>query len=86
MPSIFIWALYWKYFEDKLYIFIFITLCAIIWGFLFDIAGTHFGVWFYDKTLSFSFLGLPLEEYLLLLLLPQEIIAILLLIRRKIYE
>lgn len=84
-PSIILWGLYYRYLKNYLKVFVIITICSIIWGFLFDIIGVNWGIWFYNKTLGISYLGLPLEEYLLLFLLPQQITAMLLLIRKKIY-
>jgi|SRR3990172_10673691 len=86
IPSVLVWAFYWRYLKSYIKIFVVITICAIVWGLGFDLVGsTTWRIWSYSNTLNIYFLGLPIEEYLTLLFLPQQITAILLLLRRKIY-
>ena len=86
LPSILIWAIYWNFLKKYFRLFVFITIFAFVWGIFFDIVGSSlWHIWFYTHNLNLYFLGLPLEEYLILLFLPQELAAILLLIRKKIY-
>jgi len=60
---------------------------SLIWGLLFDLVGSvSLKIWFYQNTVGVYFLHLPLEEYLTLLLCPQEITVLLLLVRKKYYE
>jgi hypothetical protein len=85
LPSIIVWICFWSYLKQYGKVFLIGTICAVLWGFFFDVVGIHWGVWFYTHTLGISYFGLPLEEYILLLLVPQQVIALLLLVRRKIY-
>lgn len=86
VPSIILWLRYGNYFKQHLRIFVTITVCAFFWGLSFDlVSSTFLGVWSYQNDLGIRFFNLPLEEYILLLTLAQELTAILLLVRRKIY-
>lgn len=86
IPSISLWVIYWNSLKTYFRLFIFITIGAFIWGFLFDLVGSNFWhIWSYSNNLNVYFLRLPLEEYLTLLFLSQELTVIMLIIRKKIY-
>jgi lycopene cyclase domain-containing protein len=87
IPSLIMWVFYWKFLIKYKKTIIFITVLAVSWGLVFDIIGSvKWGVWYYTKNLGIYFLGLPLEEYLILFFLPQQITAVLLLIRKGIHN
>jgi len=68
--------------------FLLITLGAFLWGFPLDflsVPTSHIYDFHPTHNLGISFLGLPLEEYLFFLLVPQEAVAVTLLIRKKVY-
>lgn len=86
VPSILLWLRHGDYFKQHLKIFAIVSACAFFWGLSFDVVGsTLLGVWSYHNDIGIRFLNLPLEEYILLLTLAQELTAMLLLLRRKIY-
>lgn len=86
LPTVVLWIFNWQSFFPSIKLFIFVGACSLIWGFLFDIVGSvEWGIWFYRNTLGINLLGLPLEEYMTLLLFPQFVTALMLLIRRKWY-
>jgi hypothetical protein len=83
IPSAIVWLIFWKYLIKFKKTFIFVTAFSLLWGLLFDIVGSsHWHIWYYTHNLNIYLLGLPLEEYLILLFLPQQITAIFLLIRK----
>lgn len=85
IPSIIIWSVWGKYLWQYKRTFIILTIGAFIWGFPLDILSVPvFHVYGFDQVhnTGISFLGLPLGEYLFFLLVPQEAIAVTLLIRR----
>ncbi len=86
IPSVILWIFNFQYLKKYWKLIIFITIGAFLWGFFFDIVGSVFWhIWYYKNTLGYSLFGLPLEEYLILFTFPQEVVIILLLLRRKIY-
>lgn len=85
MPSIVIWILQWRYLIKYKHTIIWISVLSFLWGIVFDwVASPMLGLWFFNHNLNIYFLGLPLEEYLFLLFVPQELAIILLLIRKVI--
>ncbi len=87
IPSVLIWLFNYKYLLKFKRTFIFITVFSFIWGLLFDLrASVQYNLWFFNKThnLGIWFLGLPIEEYIFLLFVPQGITAIFLLMRKAI--
>ena len=85
-PSLVLWAFFRNYLRQFFRLFLFFTIFAFIWGLFLDILGSSiWRIWFYENNLGIYFLRLPLEEYLTLLFLPQELVIMLLLIRKKIY-
>lgn len=87
IPSIILWAVYWRYLIKYKKTILAITLLSFFWGSIFNlVASTVLHVWFYRNTLGIFIFGLPLEEYMFLLLVPQELSAILLLGYKKLYE
>ncbi len=86
-PSIILWALWWRYLIKFKKIILEIATLSFIWGLIFNlVASTALHVWYYDNTIGSFFLGLPLEEYIFLLLVPQELCVILLLCYKKMYD
>lgn len=86
IPSILLWVFNFNYLKKYFKVFVVVIIGSFIWGFCFDIVGSVlWHTWTYYNTLGPWFLGLPLEEYLILLTLPQELTVILLLLRKKIY-
>ena len=86
IPSIILWILYGKYFWKHKSIFLIITILSFIWGYKFDqTASVQKHLWFFDHNLGIYFYSLPLEEYLFLIFVPQEVVAIHLIIWRKLY-
>ena len=84
LPSIIIWTLYWRYLIKYKQTIIWIAVLSFIWGIIFDwVASPILKLWFFDNNLGVYFLGLPIEEYLFLIFVPQELTAILLLIRKN---
>ncbi|MFA7191703.1 MAG: hypothetical protein WC089_00170 [Candidatus Paceibacterota bacterium] len=86
IPSIILWVFNFKYLKKYSKVILFVAIGAFVWGFCFDIVGSVFWhTWTYHNTFGPWLLGLPLEEYLILLTLPQELTIIVLLMRKKIY-
>ncbi len=86
LPSLFLWFRYGAYLKQFRNLFLFIGACAFVWGLAFDLVGNPIlHIWSYEHTLGISIAGLPIEEYILLLTLSQEITGILLVVRKKIY-
>lgn len=88
IPSIILWGIWGKYLLRYKKTFFLITLGAFAWGFPLDILSvpvSHIYGFNPVHNVGISFLGLPLEEYLFFLLVPQEAIAVTLLVRRKLY-
>ncbi len=88
IPSIVIWLIHGRYLFRYPKTFLYNTAFGIIWGLIFDIvASPLMGVWGYDYTLfTAKPLGLPFEEYLFLLFVPQLLTSLLLLLRRKLHH
>lgn len=85
-PSIVLWVQNGNYLRKHLRIFATIAACAFLWGLSFDLVGSPLlGIWSYQHDLGIHFLRLPLEEYILLLTLAQELTALFLVVRKKIY-
>ena len=84
--SLVVWSSSWRYLLQYKKTILYIAVLSFLWGLIFNlVASAVLKLWFYNNTLGIFFFGLPLEEYLFLLLVPQELVCILLLIRRKIY-
>lgn len=67
--------------------FLFIMVTASIWAFLMDITAIRWGIWYFSTdSLGIFYFKIPIEEYLNFFLLAQELAAIFLLLRRKIYK
>jgi hypothetical protein len=85
IPSATIWLFYWRYLINYKKTIICITLLSFCWGLGFDlVASPVIHVWDFNNNLGVTFLELPLEEYIFLLLVPQELAVILLLLRKEI--
>lgn len=85
IPSIVLWVLYWPFLIRYKKTIVWITCLSFLWGFMFDLVASPLtGLWFFSHNLNIYFFGLPLEEYLFLLFVPQELVAILLLLRKSI--
>lgn len=85
IPSLVIWIINWRFLIKYKQTFLWITVFSFIWGFIFDlVASPILNLWFFDNSLYIYYLGLPLEEYLFLLFVPQGLTAIMLLIRKRI--
>lgn len=88
VPSIIIWFFYWKYLLKYKKTILYVTVGSFVWGLLFDlVASPILNVWHFNsmQNLGISFLGLPLEEYLFILIVPQELTAIVLILRKDFY-
>ncbi len=86
LPTVLLWIFYGKLLRKNVKLLIFIAVFSFLWGLLFDLVGSvWWHIWFYNHTLGIYFLGLPIEEYLTLLIFPQQVAALLLVIREKIY-
>lgn len=85
VPTIVIWLTYWQYLRLYPQTFIYNTAFGLIWGLFFDVmASPLLKVWDYDHTLfTYRLIGLPLEEYIFLIFVPQLLTSLLLLLRRK---
>lgn len=83
IPSIAVWTLFWKYLINYKKTIIFVTVLALVWGLVLNLScSTWLGIWYYQNHLGVSFLGLPIEEYLMMLFLPQQVVAWFLLIKK----
>jgi lycopene cyclase domain-containing protein len=60
------------------------TILSPIWGFFFDTDAVTSGLWFFNQhfSLGIEILGLPVEEWIFLFVVPQELTAILLIIKQ----
>ncbi len=88
-PSIIIWSIWWRYLIGYLKVFLLTTVGAFLWGLPLDILSvpvSHIYGFNSTQNMGINFLGLPLEEYLFFLLVPQMAVAVTLLIRRILYE
>lgn len=88
IPSILLWSIWGEYFLRYKKTFLFVTLGAFLWGLPLDLLNVPLlHVYYFNPVhnLGIRFLGLPLEEYLFFLLIPQETVAMILLLRRRIY-
>ncbi len=86
-PSIALWIIYWSVVKEYKYFLLKITGLSFFWGFIFCIVGSvYLDIWFYKKTLGLFLFGLPLEEYMFLLLVPQFLSLIFILITKKFYD
>ena len=86
IPSFAMWIFNWKYFLRYKKTFAFITLFIFLFGLPTDIiASVILHLWYYNPLQHFGpfMLGLPLGEYAFLLFFPQEFVALLLLLRRR---
>lgn len=87
IPSSIIWLLHWRYLIKYKQTLFWIATLSFLWGLIFDlVASPLLRLWFFDNNLRIYFLGLPLEEYLFLLFVPQELTIILLLMRRRVHR
>ncbi len=89
LPTIVLWAIWGRYFLKYKKTILVISVLCIIWGFLFDItASPILHVWYFPTAgkIGIWLWKLPLEEYLFLLLVPQELTCIFLLMRRVLYR
>jgi hypothetical protein len=56
---------------------------AVIWGTILNVScSSWLGIWYYQNDLGARFLGLPLEEYLMMFFLPQQVVSWFLLIKK----
>lgn len=87
-PSIILWIFAGRYLIHYKKTFLIIAVMSFIWGLIFDLVASPFmGVWHFTSanTLNYWFLGLPLEEYMFLIIVPQEVTAFFILFRKLIY-
>jgi hypothetical protein len=86
LPSILLWAFNWRYLIRYRRTIIAISSASLLWGWVFDfIASPVLKLWFYNHNFNQYFLGLPLEEYLFLLFVPQGLAVTFILIRKKLH-
>lgn len=87
LPTLSMWIFYSRYLRKHLSLFIHIGIISLIWGLASDLTGSvWWKIWFYEHTLGVYFLHLPLEEYLTLIIFPQEVVVLLLIVRKYLYE
>ena len=89
LPTIFLWGVWGTYFLKYKKTIVVISALCLFWGFVFDIvAGPLLHVWYWPEAgkLGIWWWHLPLEEYLFLLIVPQELTCIFLLLRRVLYK
>ncbi len=85
-PSILVWILFWRKLIVYKKVFLVVTIISLVWGFALDqVASVWLKVWFFEKNLNLYFLGIPLEEYAFILLLPQQMVAWFILLKKEIY-
>lgn len=85
VPSLALWLWRWRYLLKYKKTIAIIAAGALVWGFVFDIvASPVLGLWFFSHNSNIYWLGLPLEEYLFLLFVPQLMAVIFLLLRKEI--
>lgn len=83
IPSILVWTIWWKYLIGYKKTFFFVTTLAVVWGLALNIiCSTWLGIWYYQNHFGVTWLGLPLEEYLMMIFLPQQAVAWFLLIKK----
>ncbi len=83
IPSLVVWVLAWDVLKHYKKTILVITAIGVVWGVVFNVVSSSWlHIWFYQNHLGVSFLGLPLEEYITLLVMPQQFICILLVIRK----
>lgn len=85
VPSLIIWAFFGSYLIKYKKIILKIAVASFVWGLVFDlVASPTLGVWHFHPTenLRITFLGLPIEEYVFLTFVPQELTSILLLVKK----
>lgn len=83
-----LWLFGWKYFLRYKKIFLFVLIGGTLWALPFDILATPiFHIYHFNLTrnLGISWLGIPFEEYIFIIFIPQIVAAITLLLRRAIY-
>ena len=86
VPTTLLWFFFWKTLLGYKKTILFILVLSLVGGFCMDvIASPILGIWHFNSTqgLQIYIFGLPLAEYAFLLFVPQEIVCIFLLVRRK---
>lgn len=65
--------------------FIIITVLSIVWGYLFEVRALSSGIWWFNptKNLGINIFDIPIEEWFFLFVVPQELVAIILTIRKN---
>lgn len=88
-PTLFLlWIFEWRYFLRYRKVFLYVLLGGIVWAVPFDVlAAPVFHIYYFHptKNLGIWLWGIPLEEYLFILLVPQVVVALTLVIRRIFY-
>jgi lycopene cyclase domain-containing protein len=72
IPTLILWGLNGKYLFHYRKVFLYCFVFSFLFGFVWDIWAIQTGMWYYPSAhiLGPSFLRLPLEEYLFLLIGP----------------
>ncbi len=87
IPLTILWLRFWPIVREYKVFLLKITSLSVFWGFIFcQVGSVYLDIWFYKRTLGVYFLGLPLEEYMFLLLVPQFLSLLFIMITKKIYE
>jgi len=83
VPSLIIWLWQGHYLKRYKRTFLIICLASLVWGFIFDlVASSVLKLWFFNDNFNVYLFGLPLEEYMFLLFVPQLMASIFLLIKK----
>ncbi|MFA5991274.1 MAG: hypothetical protein WC794_03450 [Candidatus Doudnabacteria bacterium] len=83
IPSILVWMIWWRYLIGYKKTLFFVTTLAVVWGLVLNLScSTWLGIWYYQNHLGITWFGLPLEEYLMMIFLPQQVVAWFLLIKK----
>ncbi len=86
LPTVFLWVLNWKYLTQYWKPVIYCAIWALIFSIPWDIWAVYADIWrFHEGTnIGLPILGLPIEEYLFMILVTAQISTVVLLIRKRI--
>lgn len=87
-PLIIMWIFYGKYLIKYKKTILFVMAGSFSWGLLFNlVASTWLHIWnYYPPTLGIWFLGLPIEEFIFISVVPIEVASFMLILRKKNYH
>lgn len=80
IPTTLLWSLYYKRLTRYAKLYVVLSICAVVWAISLDLVSSDWlGIWLFQSHYLFTIVHIPFEEFLFILLLPQELISILLL-------